>query len=217
MLDTVLRDVRHAFRTFRHNPAFALAAIAALTLGISVNTAIFSVVNAVLLRPLPYPDPDRIVFFMNTSPNGSNPAASPAKFPDWREQDQVVEAVSGFNSGIMNYTGGTFPEQLRSGRVSAEFFRLFGAPTILGRTFTAEEDRPGGAAVVVLSEGLWATRFKRDRNVVGTSISLDGAPYTIVGVLGEFHWEDFSAAPPQLWVPFQLDPMTRDQAHYFQA
>ena len=217
MLDTLVRDVRHAFRVFRQSPAFALAAIAALTLGIGVNTAIFSVVNAVLLEPLPFPDPDRIVFFMSTSPQGSGAAASPAKFQHFREQTQVAEAVAAFNTGIVNFTGGTFPEQLRSGRVSADFFRLFGAQTILGRTFTPDEDAPGGAPVTILSEGLWTTSFNRDPEIVGKPISLGGTPHTIIGVLGEFHWEDFAAQPPQLWIPFKLDPATSDQGHYFQS
>ena len=95
MLDTLLRDVRHALRMFVQSPAFALAAVAALTLGIAVNTAIFSVVNAVLLRPLPFPDAERMVFFMTVSPNGSGPAASPAKFQHFREQTQVVDRVVG--------------------------------------------------------------------------------------------------------------------------
>lgn len=142
MLDTLLRDVNHALRMFVQSPAFALAAVAALTLGIAVNTAIFSVANAVLLRPLPFPAPEQMVFFMTVTPRGGSPAASPAKFQHFREQTQVVEQVSAFTDGIVNYTDGSFPEQLRSGRVSAEFFRLFGAQTVQGRTFTPEEDRP---------------------------------------------------------------------------
>lgn len=142
MLDTLFRDIRHALRMFVQSPAFALAAVAALTLGIAVNTAIFSVVNAVLLRPLPFPDAERMVYFMTVSPNGSGPVASPAKFQHFREQTQVVDRVSAFNQGIVNYTEGSQPEQFRSGRVSSEFFSLFGAQTIQGRTFTPEEDRP---------------------------------------------------------------------------
>src|SRR5436189_3248789 len=122
MFDTLIRDVRHALRMFVQSPAFALAAVAALTLGIAVNTAIFSVVNAVLLRPMPFPDPGRIVFFMTTSPQGSGAAASPAKFQHFREQTQVTEQASAFNQSILNYTDGSFPEQFRSGRVSSEFF-----------------------------------------------------------------------------------------------
>jgi putative ABC transport system permease protein len=217
MFDTLLRDVKHALRMFAQSPAFAFAAVAALTLGIAVNTAIFSVVNAVLLRPLPYPDADRIVFFLNVSPGGSGPAASPSKFQHYREQDQVVEAVSAFNQSIVNYTDGAFPEQLRSGRVSSEFFRLFGAQTILGRTFSPEEDRPRGDKVVVLSKGLWATRFNSDPAIVGKAISLGAAPHTVIGVLGDFNFSDFGAQEPQLWVPFQLDPNSQDHGHYFQA
>ena len=216
MLDTLLRDVRHAVRIFSQSPAFALAAVAALTLGIGVNTAIFSVVNAVLLRPLAFPRAEELVFFMSTSPEGSGTYASPAKFQHFRQQDQVAEAVSAFNTGVVNFTGGSFPEQLRSARVSQDFFRLFGATPLLGRAFTADEDRPGGPHVAVLSQGLWATRFDRDPNVVGKAISLGGEPYTIVGVLGAFHFEDLGE-PPQVFVPFQLDPNTRDQGHYFRS
>ncbi|MGH9387668.1 MAG: ABC transporter permease [Vicinamibacterales bacterium] len=216
-MDTLLRDLKHALRMFAQSPAFALAAVAALTLGIGVNTAIFSVVNAVLLRPMPFPEPDRMVFFMTTSPQGSGPAASPAKFQHFREQSDVTEAVSAFNQGVINYTDGSFPEQFRSGRVSSEFFRLFGAQTILGRTFSPEEDRPGGDRVVVLSNGLWETRFNSDPAIVGKPVSLGGYPYTVIGVLGEFHFEDFGGQPPQLWISFQLDPNTRDQGHYFQS
>ena len=216
-MDNFIRDLKHALRMFVQSPAFALAAVAALTLGIGVNTAIFSVVNAVLLRPMPFPEPDRMVFFMSTSPQGSSPAASPAKFQHFREQAEVTEMTSAFNQGVINYTEGSFPEQFRLGRVSSEFFRLFGASTTLGRTFTPEEDRPGGDRVVVLSNGLWVTRFNSDPAVVGKAVSLAGVPYTVVGVLGDFHFEDFGGQPPQVWIPFQLDPTTRDQGHYFQS
>src|SRR5947208_12649853 len=121
-MDALINDLRYTFRTFIKAPAFALAAVAALTLGIGANTAIFSVVNAVLLKPVAAPDPDRIVFFMNTSPQGSGPAASPAKFVHWRSQSDVVEDVSAFATNVINYTSGGFPEQLRAGVVSADFF-----------------------------------------------------------------------------------------------
>src|SRR6184192_2674953 len=111
---SLLSDLRYTIRTLVKAPAFALAAIAALTLGIGANTAIFSVLNAVLLKPLSAPEPDRLVFFMNTSPQGSGPAASPAKFAHWRQQTSVAEQVSAFRSGVVNLTSGGFPEQLRS-------------------------------------------------------------------------------------------------------
>src|SRR5215210_4564115 len=138
-MEAFIRDLKQSLRMFAQSPAFTLAAIAALTLGIGANTAIFSVVNAVLLKPVAVPDADRVVVFMNLSPRGTGAASSPAKFMHYRAQDQVVQDVSAFNTGVMNYTGGSFPEQLRSGRVSADFFKLVGAPVLLGRTFTAEE------------------------------------------------------------------------------
>jgi putative ABC transport system permease protein len=215
-METFFRDLRHSFRMFVGSPAFTLAAIAALTLGIGANTAIFSVVNAVLLKPVSFPEPDRLVVFMNTSPQGSFPAASPAKFQHYRQQDAVVEHVSAYTTGIVNYTGGTFPEQLRSGRVSADFFRAFGAPVIAGRTFTADEDLPNRGKVVVLAQSFWESRFNRDAGVIGQTVSLSGEPHVIVGVLGDFDFSDFGASP-QVWLPFQLDPNTTDQGHYFQA
>ena len=141
-MDAFLKDLKHSLRAFTRSPAFTLAAVAALTLGIGANTAIFSVVNAVLLRAGRLPDADRIVMLMNTSPQGSGPAASPAKFMHWRAQTSVVQDVSAFSTGVVNYTGGSFPEQLRSARVSADFFRLFGAPVRPGRTFLSR----GGSA-----------------------------------------------------------------------
>ncbi len=217
-MDTFLRDLKQSVRMFVKTPAFTLAALAALTLGIGANTAIFSVVNAVMLKPVAIQDPDRVVIFMNSSPQGTGPAASPAKFMHYRQQTSIVQDVAAFNNGgIQNYTGGSFPEQLRSGTVTADFFRLFGAPVALGRTFSPEEDRPQGGHVAVLSHELWMTRFNSDPNIVGKSISLDGEPYTIVGVLGTFNLDDFGATTPQVWIPFQFDPNTSDQGHYFRA
>ncbi|HEY7216699.1 MAG TPA: ABC transporter permease [Thermoanaerobaculia bacterium] len=213
-METFLQDFKQSLRMFAKSPAFSLAAVAALTLGIGVNTAIFSVVNAVLLRPVSIPDPDRMVMFITTSPDGSGAAASPAKFQHFRQQTSVVQDVAAFNAGVVNYTGGSFPEQLQSDRVSADYFRLFGTSTELGRTFTAEEDRPNGPRVVVLGHRFWARRFNSDPNVVGKSISLSNEPYTVVGVLRDFSLEEFGVSP-QVWIPFQLDPNSEDQGHYF--
>ncbi|HMF60476.1 MAG TPA: ABC transporter permease [Vicinamibacterales bacterium] len=208
------KDLKHSLRMFAQSRAFTAAAVAALTLGIGANTAIFSVVNAVLLRPVSFPDPDRLVVF--TSPQSSGPGASPAKFQHYRGQSSVTQDASAFRTGVVNYTGGSFPEQLRSGQVSADFFRLFGARTALGRTFTQEEDLPTGERVAVLSYRLWSSRFNNDPNVVGKTISLSGDSYNIVGVLGEFSFDEFGPAP-QVWLPFKLDPDTKDQGHYFRV
>ena len=216
MIETIFKDLKHSFRMFAQTPAFTLAAVAALTLGIGVNTAIFSVVNAVMLTPLNFPDPDRVVMLMNVSPQGSGPAASPAKFMHWRAQSDVLQDVSAFTAGVMNYTGGEFPEQLQSGRVSADFFKLIGARVAAGRTFSADEDLPNAPKVVVLSKTLWQSRFAGDPNVGGRRIALNGEPYTIVGVLDDFDFTEFGASP-QVWTPWQFDPNTRETGHYFRV
>src|SRR5262249_39062636 len=170
-MDSFLRDLKQSLRMFSQSPAFTLAAVAALTLGIGANTAIFSVVNAVMLKPVGVPDPDRVVVFINTSPRGpGGPNASPAKFMHYRQQTEIVQNVSAFNTGVMNYTGGNFPEQLRSGRVSADFLTLIGAPMLLGRGFTADDDRPQGPKVAVISRELWESRFNADPDIAGKSI-----------------------------------------------
>jgi len=216
--EAFFKDLRHSLRMMRQNPAFTLAAVAALALGIGANTAIFSVVNAVLLKPVPYPDPDRIVMFMNTSPQGQGAAASPAKFQHWREQSSVVQDASAFRFGVVNYTGGEIPEQLRSGQVSADFFKLFGAPVVQARTFSADEDRPNGPKAAILSHQLWTRRFNSDPNVIGKTISLSSDPYVVIGVIGpDFDVQDIGGTNPEVWTAFQLDPQTRDQGHYFRA
>src|SRR4051812_25002653 len=139
-----LKDVRHSLRLFSQNPGFTIAAVAALALGIGANTAIFSVVNTVLLKPLTYPDPDRIVQFLLTSPEGSGAAASVPKLAAWKEQTEVFRDVAAYDFGGpgLNLTGGAFPEQVKGIHVTRDYFKLFGAPVERGRTFTEEEDRP---------------------------------------------------------------------------
>jgi predicted permease len=216
-MESFFKDLKHSLRMFWQSPAFTLAAVAAMTLGIGANTAIFSVVNAVLLKPVGIADSDHVVVFINTSPRGpGGPAASPAKFMHYRQQTGIVQDVSAFNTGVMNYTGGSFPEQLKSGRVSADFFKLVGAPFVLGRGFTQDEDRPQGPNVAVISRTLWDTRFSGDPNIVGKSISLGNEPYTIIGVLNTFDFREYGPTP-QVWTLFQFDPNTTDQGHYFQA
>jgi putative ABC transport system permease protein len=215
-METFLRDVRHALRMFRKSPTFTVTAVAALAFGIGANTAIFSVVNAVLLKPIPFPDADRLVFLMNTTPDGSGPWASPAKLAHWRGLGDAVQDVSAARSNVMNYAG-DIPEQLRAEQVSADYFRLVRAPILRGRGFSREEDLPGAAKTVVISHGLWTRRFARDPEVLGKSLLLSGDPYVVIGVMGpSFDVAEFGP-PPDVWVPFQLDPSSTDQGHYFFA
>ena len=212
----LLADLRHAVRMFWKNPGFTVAVVAALALGIGADTAIFSVVNAVLLKPLTYPEPDRIVRFLNTSREGGEfSGASATKFHLWQAQTSVVQDVAAydFSGKGLNLTG-TVPEQIHGVHVTEAFFRLFGARTILGRTFTPQEDLPHGGNLVVLSYGFWKRKFGGDPNIVGHTISLSGEPYTILGVTGQ----DFESDPvADVWLPFQFPPNSTDQAHYFQA
>ena len=216
-METFVQDLKYCLRMLRQQPAFTFAAVAALALGIGATTAVFSVVNAILLRPFPYPDPDRIVLFMNTSPNGAFPGASPAKFAYWREQTDVVQDATALRSVIVNYTGGDTPEQVTMGQASAPFARLLGARTVLGRTYTDEEDRPNAGHVAVLSYGWWTRRFAADPKIIGKTISLSSEPYTVIGVLAkDFDPSEFGDTP-DVWAPFPIDPNTADQAHYFRV
>ena len=163
----LLQDIRYAFRILRHSPGFAATAIAALALGIGANTAIFTVVNTVLLQPLAYPQPDRLVQLELSSPEGNGNVTSIPKYMVWREQTQVLQDVAAYDEGGpgVNLTGGDRPEQLKGVHVSASFFPLFGASMSAGRAFSADEDRPGGARLVVISNGLWRRRFGGDPGV----------------------------------------------------
>ena len=165
---------------FRQTPGFTLAAVAALTLGIGANTAIFSgrqqrAPQAAAVSRIP----DRLVLFLNVGRTAADSGASVPKFNVWREQTPAFQDAAAYRFGVMNLTGGERPEQLPSAQVTADFFRLFGAQTAAGRTFTADEDRPNGGKVVVLSHGFWQRRFGGDPQIVGHTLSLSGDPYTV--------------------------------------
>ena len=216
VIETFLQDLRLAIRIFLRSPGFTVTAVLVLALGIGANTAIFSVVNAVLLKPLNYPNPDRIVQFMLSTPGGPAVGGSAAELNIWRQQTGVFDDVSAYRLGTINLTGESHPEQLTLAQASAACFHLFGAPVIQGRTFTVEEDRPGEGQVVVLSNALWQRRFGGDAHVVGKTISLGGEPHTVIGILGPGFDFD-SDPPPDVWIPFPIDPNSEDQAHYFAA
>jgi predicted permease len=214
-MDTFLGDLRHSFRVLRHSPGFTLTAIVVLALGIGASTAIFSVVNAVLLEPLPFPDSGRMVTLMNTTPRGDFDAASVPKYNTWRRHTEVLTDIAAFDTGGpgINLTG-DHPEQIKGIHASHEFFPLFGVRTVLGRTFSEEEDRPGGGKVAVLSEGLWQRRYGSDPAILGKSIELGGEPYTVIGVVAHSY---AVAPPPDLYLPFQADPNSTNQGHYFRS
>jgi putative ABC transport system permease protein len=212
-------DVKHSLHMFVKNPGFSITAVLALALGIGANTAIFSVVNAVLLKPLGYPDADRIVEFEHRSQLGgellaANLASIPA-FRVYQRQTSVFDDVTAydFTSPGFNLTGAR-PEQLHGMHVSEAYFRLFGAPVVLGRTFTRQEDSPHGGKVVVISYALWQRRFSGDAAIIGKSLLLGNESYTILGVVGS----DFRSDPEaDIWLPFQFDMASNNMNQYFQS
>jgi predicted permease len=213
-IDGAWRDLRFALRSLGKSPGFALTAILVIAVGIGVNTAVFSVINTVLLKPLTYPDPQALVQLMNTDPERSFPGANIPKFNLWRQQTSIFQQVAAYDFGGsgLNLTGGDHPEQIQGMHVSADYFAMFGAPLAVGRTFTAAEDSPHGGSVVILSYSLWQSRYGGNPNVVGSNIQIDGQPYLVVGVIGRGFVTD---TPADLWVPFQFDLASQDMAHYF--
>ena len=195
-MNNILQDLKYAFRVLRKNPGFALGAIIVLALGIGANSAIFSVVNAVLLRPLPYTDAERIAMVYHVPPQKSFPgmkifAVSPANYLDWKSQSSAFDAMSIFHGTTMTVTGKDQPEAMPGIVVSSEFFQVFGAAPLMGRTFTPEEDADGHGHVVVLSYPFWQNYFGADPNVIGKNLAFNGQPYSIIGVMPErFHFPD---------------------------
>ncbi len=213
-LEDLWRDLQFALRGLGKTPGFTIIAILVIAVGVGVNTAVFSVINTVLLKPLTYPDPQSLFEMRNTSAQGSFPGANIPKFNIWHQQTGIFQQVAAYDFGGagLNITGGDHPEQVQGSHVSADYFGLFGAPIVAGRTFSAAEDSPHGGHVTVLSYGLWKSRYGADPKAVGTTIQLDGQPYLIVGVIGRGFVTD---TPADLWVPFQFDLNSQDMAHYF--
>jgi putative ABC transport system permease protein len=216
-LETLWQDVRFGLRMLCKSPGFAIVALLTMALGIGATTAIFTVVNSVLLEPLPYPDPDRVVMFMQTYPQGTNPVISIPKYVLWTEQTRILEdfCVHDIGGLRVNLTGGDQPEQLRGMHTSANFFSLVGIQLTVGRTFTAEEDVPNGPPLAVISNGLWRRRFGSDPNIVGKAIDLDKQPYTVIGVLSPFYSPDLPDV--DVYLPIQVDPNSANQGNYLYA
>ena len=221
-IEQFIRDVRYGMRSLRRTPGFTLTAVAALAMGIGANTAIFSIINTVLLKPLPVPDEDRFVVLMSTGePDSEDSAvATPALFIHWRAQTSVLQDVSAMRTGAINYTGGDVIERWNFAQVSEGGFRVFGLPITLGRGFTPEEDLPNGPHVAVISAGLWRRRFASDPRILGKKVLLSGDPYTVVGVVNDsanlVNEMGSNQAPPlDVYVPFQIDPNSSDQGQTF--
>ena len=211
-MGTIWQDLQYGWRMLRRSPGFSLVAILTLAIGIGANAAMFSVINTVLLRPLPFPDAQRVVFVWDTDPNRNvtSGVASPAEFLDWRDQNHSFEELSAWRTWFYNLTGTNEPEQIFGVHASANFFRLLGVKPALGRDFIPEEDQVGHDQVAIISFGLWQRRFGGDPGIVGRSILLDEKPFTVVGVLPRGFSLFGTSRQYDVWMPMAFD---RAQLH----
>jgi predicted permease len=226
-LDHLWRDLRYSLRQLRRTPGFTLTAVGALALGIGATTAVFSLVNAVLLRPVPVPDPDRFVMLVTTgeSDTDETAGASPARFAHWRSQSSVFQDVAALDRApaLLSFAGGETGagkeiEQWQGRRASAEIFRCLGVRVLQGRTFTPAEDLPGGANVAVISQSLWTRRFANDPQIVGKQVSLNRGSYTIIGIVTDSPvLLALGNRSTDVFLPFKLDPNTQDHGQFFNA
>jgi putative ABC transport system permease protein len=214
-MNTLLADLRYGVRSLAKHPGFTTVALLTLALGIGANTAIFSVVNAVLIRPVPFADPERIVWLWDTIPQLPTAPTSLPEFLDWKEQNRSFEYLAAFQGGNMFLDAGDGTEDVPVGLVTPQLFSLFRVNPILGRTFTDEETLPGRFRVAVLGHSLWQTRFGSDPNVLGRTIQLNGRAYTIIGVMSPgFSFPDRA----MLWRPLPIDPTALDRGpHYLRV
>ena len=205
LMDTIIKDIRYGLRSLLKHPGFTAIALIALALGIGANTAIFSLVNAVILQPLPYQDPDQLVWVYGNIRNGSKRASvAPPDFLDYRSQNKTFKqfAASGSSTLPMNLTGSGEPERLTASAITGNYFDTFGVRPALGRGFSLENEKPDQDHVTVLSYAFWQTRFGGDPNIVNKTIILDGKAYEVLGVMPA---EVVLPQPAQLWVPINFD------------
>jgi len=214
---TLAQDFHFALRQLRKNPGFTAVALITLALGIGANTAIFSVVNAVLLRPLPYLHPDRLVFLAETTPQVHDESFSMADFDDWRTMNSVFESTTAFRADSVTLTGQAQPEQLQMRYVTSGLFPTLGVKPVIGRAIAPDDDKVGAAPVVMLSDTLWADKFGRDPGVIGKQLTLDGEAFTVIGVLpsSQFHesWHQFDVFTPLWRLENQLGGPARRDNH----
>src|SRR5437879_2532828 len=204
------QELKYALRTLLKRPTFSLITIFVLALGIGANTAIFSVVNAVLLRPLPFDDPDRLVQIWHVPPAKSFPgmkkfAVSPANFLDWKRQDSSIEAMAAYHGGAFTLTGSGEPQRVPGPEVGPEFFQVLKAKPLMGRTFTDDDGKSEAQHVVVISEGFWRTNLGGNPNVLGQTLRLNEQQYTIIGVMPNSFGYPMYTPAPQVWACLQWD------------
>ena len=214
-METLLQDLRYGIRMLRKSPGFAVVAVITLALGIGANTAIFSVVNGVLLNPLPYRQPDQLVALYQRNTQFTEASIPYPNFLDWRRENRSFSDLAAYRHDDFNLTGMGEPERLKGEMVSASFFPLLGVKPVLGRTFMESEDLLGGARVALISEDLWKRKFASSVNAVGESFDLNDRLYTIVGIIpASFHYHNENFGEDKdVYVPIGQwdDPLFRDR------
>jgi putative ABC transport system permease protein len=216
-VETLWQDLRFGARMLGRSPGFAAIAVLTLALGIGANAAIFSVVNAVLLRPLPWSEPDRAVMIWSKWTAFDKTWVATGEVVDYRKRSRTLQDVAVWGGGQVNLTGDGEPERLAAASVSANTFSTLGSSPIVGRTFTSEEDLPNGPRLVVLGFGLWNRRYSGNASIVGRSISINGDAYQVIGIMPPAFVlpTDFqNPEPTQLWLPLQMDPASTDHGSH---
>lgn len=211
-LEILMQDIRYGLRMLRKSPGFAVIAIVTLALGIGANSAIFSVVNGVLLQPLPYEDPGRLINVFNTAPSRDLDifGASPPDFRELRERNQSLTSISALSLSFFNLTGSAQPERLRVAVVSEEYFTTLGVKPVVGRAFLPNEEKWGSHRVVILTDGFWRTHLNADPNIQGKTLTLNGERYDVVGVMPSSF---YTAEAPVLWAPMAFKPKDSYDSH----
>jgi len=220
-MDSLAHDVRYALRSLGASPGFVLVAVVTLGLGIGATSTVYSVVKAVLLQPLPYAEPERVVRIFDTAPTIPEFALTPANFLDYREAARAFDAFAIYHRGDAEISMGESPERVSGMLVSSGFFRVVGIEPMLGRGFTREEETPANSRVAILSERFWDARYQRDPDVVGAKLVVDGEPHTIVGVAparlkhvgGRFRSLPHGTTV-DIWRPFAFADAPMRFAHY---
>jgi putative ABC transport system permease protein len=216
-METLLQDVRFGARTLLRNPAFAFVAVVTLALGVGANAAIFSVVNAVLLRPLPWGEPDRVVTIWSRWTAFDKTWVSDGEVNDYRREAKTLAAVGAWDEGAVNLTGDGNPERIASGTVTANLFSVLGVQPVRGRAFTPQEDVPNGPRVAIIGYGLWQRRYAGDPGIVGRSVPIDGESYQVVGIMPKDFVlpTDFqSPTPTAIWLPARWDGASADHGNH---
>ena len=211
-------DLRFAIRAFRKRPGFTAVAVLTLGLGIGANTAVFTMVNAFLIKPLPFRDASRLVAVSDVQPPHTLTPASLPEFEDWRSSDAVFEGITAQFPRSRNITSFAEPMRVRVMQVARGYFTILGVDAVAGRTFSADEHKPGAAATVLISSALWHTRFGGAPDAIGKSLVIDAKPYTIVGVIPSEPFNIATRTPADLWTPLERDPpWTNRGTHYLQV